>query len=285
MQGRNAGLEQRFFPGYRSPKRAYEATLNRLVRPGAVWLDIGCGRALTSDPDLNRELMRRAGLVVGCDRDPHLERHATVRDLTLCDGGELPFQSDTFDLVTASMVAEHLAHPARVFAEVSRVTKADGVFVVFTPNRFNYAMLVALATPYPFHVQYKRVTHYLNRREWRSFEDDVFPTYYRANSVGRLQQLMAGAGFEEVRAERLSLAHSFGFVRPLYAISLLFERLIDRWPLDVLKADLLVVGSKRPAAVKPLLVTAARLRRENSVPMAQAVSARESRRAAAGRGN
>jgi ubiquinone/menaquinone biosynthesis C-methylase UbiE len=281
MKGRNAAIVERYFPRYRSPKRVYEAALDRHVRHGATWLDIGCGRTLSGDPELNEELTRRAGLIVGCDRDPHLQRHATVRDLTLCDASELPFESGTFDVVTASMVAEHLKDPEKVFAEVARVSRPNGLFIVFTPNKFNYAMMVARATPYSFHLFYKRLTHYLNRGSWESFEDDVFPTYYRANSVSRLRGLMGGAGFEDVEVTRLSMAHSFGFVKPLYAASLLFERMIDRWPLDVFKADLLAVGAKRPAMVKPVLVTASRLVRESGVPVAQAVTARESGRTAA----
>jgi ubiquinone/menaquinone biosynthesis C-methylase UbiE len=284
MRGRNAAMIERYFPSYRSPKRRYEAVLNQLVVRGSAWLDIGCGRSLSGDPRLNEELTRRAGLVVGCDRDPHLGRHATVRDLTLCDAGDLPFASESFDLVTASMVAEHLAAPEKVFEEVARVTRPNGVFVVFTPNKFNYAMLVARATPYAFHLLYKRMTYYLNRGNWESFEDDVFPTFYRANTVRRLETLMANAGFGDVRIERLSMAHSFGFVRPLYAASLLFERLINRPPLDVLKADLLAIGVKRPAAMtsKPVVALVSRrlMREPSAVAVAEAISARESRRAA-----
>lgn len=288
MEGRNTAMIRRFFPAYRSPKRAYEAALDRHVKQGAAWLDIGCGRTLSGDAALNEELTRRAGLIVGCDRDPHLQRHATVRDLALCDASELPFQDDTFDVVTASMVAEHLRDPEKVFAEVARVSRPNATFIVFTPNKWNYAMLVARATPYAFHLLYKRLTYFFNRGEWRSFEDDVFPTYYRANTASRLRQLMVRAGFEDVRLERLSLAHSFGFVRPLYALSLLFERVIDRWPLDVLKADILAVGVKRPAvqtldAVRTL--EPSRLIREQGVAVAEAVSAQKVRRAAAGGGN
>jgi hypothetical protein len=182
------------------------------------------------------------------------------------------------------MVAEHLKQPETVFAEVARVSKPNGVFVVFTPNKFNYGMLVARATPYAFHLAYKRLTHYLNRGEWRPFEDDVFPTYYRANTAARLRALLHGAGYDHVEVQRLSFAHSFGFVPALYALSLLFERLIDRWPLEVLKADLLAVGVKRPAIIKPVIsLAASRLVRESGVSVAQAVSVRGNRRTRASR--
>lgn len=244
MHGRNAALIRKYYPNYRSPKRAYELLLEAMVKPDTVWLDVGCGRRLTGNSDLNRSLAQRARLIVGCDRDPHLKRHETVRDLVLCDAASLAFRNEAFTLVTASMVAEHLEHPERVFSEVSRVLVPGGRFIVFTPNKWNYAMVVARLTPHWFHVAYKRLTHFLNRREWRSFEDDVFPTWYRANTISDLRTLAHRAGFREVQITRHGLAHSFGFVKPLYILSLLFERLIDRPGLEVLKADILAVFEK-----------------------------------------
>lgn len=244
MRGRHEGLVQRYFPAYRSPKRAYERTLDECVGGGAAWLDVGCGRHLSADHELNAELSRRAGIIVGCDADPHLRDHATVRNLVRCDAAALPFRDGVFDVVTTCMVAEHLEDPAAAFAEASRVSKPRGRFVVFTPNKLNYAMIVASLTPHSFHLWYKRLTYYLNRGEWRDFEHDVFPTWYRANTVRRLRSLLRDAGYRRGQVRRLSLAHSFGFVRPLFILSLLFERLIDRPPLDTLKADLLAVFEK-----------------------------------------
>ena len=250
MRGRNAALIARYFPGYRSPKAEYEAVLNARVQPDTVWLDIGCGRRICTDDRLNAELPRRARLTVGIDGDPHLSRHSSITNLVHCDAAALPFRSGVFSLVTASMVVEHLEKPEAVFREVARVSRPGGHFVVFTPNRFNYAMLIAASTPYRFHLFYKRLAHYLASGEWGDFEDDVFPTWYRANSARRLRQLLHQTAFGEVRLEHLSFAHSFGFIRPLYILSLLFERLIDRRWLDVLKADILGVFVRVEEGVK-----------------------------------
>jgi SAM-dependent methyltransferase len=239
MDGRNATLVERYYPGYRSPKLVYEQVLGERVGPETTWLDIGCGKRICADEVLNAALPRRARIAVGCDRDPHLSRHSSIKHLVLCDASALPFRAGVFNLVTASMVVEHLENPQQVFDEVHRVSRPGGGFVVFTPNRFNYAMLVAAATPYRFHVFWKKLTYYLARREWRDFGDDLFPTWYRANSVGALRRLLVRSSLREERLQYLSLAHSFGFVRPLYALSLLFERLIDSLRLDVLKADIL----------------------------------------------
>lgn len=250
MHGKNAALIRKYYPNYQSPKRVYERLLEATVTPDTVWLDVGCGRRLTGNNELNQSLAQRARFIVGCDRDPHLKRHETVRHLVLCDAAALPFRNETFNLVTASMVAEHLEYPERVFAEVARISAPGGRFIVFTPNKWNYAMVVARLTPHWFHVAYKRLTHFINRREWRSFEDDVFPTWYRANTVSALRALARRAGFEEVQITRHGLAHSFGFVRPLYVLSLLFERLIDRPLLETFKADILAIFQK-PAAATP----------------------------------
>jgi ubiquinone/menaquinone biosynthesis C-methylase UbiE len=246
MHGRNATLIRRYFPDYRSPKRAYESVLTELVGPDAVWLDLGCGHSICGDGQLNRELPRRARLVVGCDRDPYLSSHSSIKHLVLCDAVALPFREGVFTLITSSMVVEHLAQPASAFEEVARVIRPGGMFVVLTPNRFNYAMIVASVTPYRFHVFFKKLMYFLSRRQWRDFSADLFPTFYRANSASRLRQLLRNSGFEEKRLEHLSLAHSFGFVRPLYTLSLLFERFITRYRLDALKADLLAVFTRGP---------------------------------------
>jgi len=244
MDGRNAALIARYHPRYRSPKAIYQDVLLQEVDGDSVWLDLGCGKRVASDDTLNRQLPSRARLTVGTDLDPGLRDHSSIERLVRCDGRALPFRSGTFSLVTAAMVVEHLENPQEVFQEVARVCRPGARFVIFTPNVINYGMLVAWLTPQWFHVWSRRLTHYLARREWRDFEADLFPTWYRANRLGRLKHLLQAAGFETQRLERLSFAHTFGFVRPLYVASLLFERLIDRAWLQVLKADLLGVFRK-----------------------------------------
>ncbi len=46
----------------------------------------------------------------------------------------IPVASSTFDLVLASSVLEHVAHPGQVFSEVYRVLKRPGAFWFYTTN-------------------------------------------------------------------------------------------------------------------------------------------------------
>jgi SAM-dependent methyltransferase len=241
MHGRNSALIRRYFPRYRSPKVTYQSVLDSLVDAKTVWLELGCGKRICMDDGLNQALPERARFAVGVDLDPYLTKHSSIRNLVRCDASALPFRDGVFSLVTSSFVVEHLEKPDVAFAEIARVCAPDARLVVFTPNLFNYGMLVAAATPYRFHLWYKKVSYFLARREWTDHDEDMFPTFYRANSVGRLRRLSAAAAFRVERLERVALAHSFGFVKPLYIGSLLFERFIDRPGLEALKADILAV--------------------------------------------
>jgi SAM-dependent methyltransferase len=234
-------LIDRYHPSYRSPKLRYQTLLDELVDAKTVWLELGCGKRVCADDALNTGLPQRARFVVGVDLDPALGGHSSIRNLLRCDASALPFKDGVFTLVTSSFVVEHLERPDAVFAEIARICRPGGRLVVVTPNLLNYGMLVAAATPYRFHLWWKKLSYFFARGEWVDHEEDMFPTFYRANSVSRLRRLVCDARFRVERLERLALAHSFGFIKPLYIASLLFERLIDRRRLEVLKADILGV--------------------------------------------
>jgi hypothetical protein len=102
-------------------------------------------------------------------------------------------------------------------------------------------MVVAAATPYQFHHWDKKLAYYFARGEWVDHHEDLFPTFYRANSMSKLRQLVRASTFRVERLEYVAMAHSFGFIRPFYIASLLFERLVDRRWLSALKADILGV--------------------------------------------
>jgi len=57
-----------------------------------------------------------------------------VQDLNL--NPRLPFESDSFDVVTCTVSVEYLIDPLAVFEEVSRVLRNDGYFIVTFSNRW-----------------------------------------------------------------------------------------------------------------------------------------------------
>ena len=160
------------------------------VRARGRWLDAGCGRQ--SLPQWRSDELHRVlggGVVLfGCDAD--LLALTERRDPGAVCGAtldELPFRDASFDFVSANMVFEHLVSPQTTVRELARVTRPGGRILVHTVNGFHYVSWMARLTPYRFH-------QWIVERVERRAAKDVYPTQYRANTVGRLRRLFEGSG-------------------------------------------------------------------------------------------
>ena len=116
--------------------RYREWRLIRLLRPylkqDAKALDIGCGTGL-----ILRHLPPHS---IGLDLNPRnlerLKKYVPKAIGQLCDlESGIPYPDQTFDIVTAAEVLEHLIYPERVLAEIHRVLKPTGVLVGSVPMR------------------------------------------------------------------------------------------------------------------------------------------------------
>ena len=67
----------------------------------------------------------------------HLGRERDPKGFANPLHGVQPYPDASFDLVFADNVFVHLPDPARVFAEVARVLRPDGVFLGKTPNKWH----------------------------------------------------------------------------------------------------------------------------------------------------
>lgn len=106
--------------------------LRRLKRKNAKVLDIGCGRGL-----LLRAFQRNGCDVTGTEFSDDACRFAReVLKLPVRVGGlqELNFPENSFDVVTMWHVLEHVSDPRPTLAEVSRILKPGGLFLVAVPN-------------------------------------------------------------------------------------------------------------------------------------------------------
>ena len=233
-------LERRIAPGLRFAQSEFEDRLFASVAEGCSWLDLGCGRALLPEwrGDRERELVRRPATLVGLDPElDALRRHAGIR-LRVCGNGmSLPFAGETFDLVTANMVVEHLAEPDDQFREVARVLRPGGRFVFHTPNATGYPTLMARMVPDPVRALGARIVE-------RRGEQDRFRTFYRANSPDVIHDIAAASGFVVERMDFLRSSAMFPLVPPLAAVELLLLRALARPGLSWLRPNLIVVLRK-----------------------------------------
>ena len=215
-------LEQRIVPGLASSQAHYESTVGRYVTSATRWLDLGCGRRLLPEwrRDAERELIARAGTVFGIDLDlDSLRDNESIDHLCLSSVGDLPFADESFSLVTANMVMEHVSDPTAMLRELRRVLVPGGHLVFHTPNAKAFPTTVARVLP---DAVKQRLARVLDGRASK----DVFPTHYRANEPGEIRRHAQVTGFEIVELELVSTSAVFSLVLPLALVELLWIRAI-----------------------------------------------------------
>lgn len=224
-----------FFPPQTHPYELLQALIERHITKTSVVLELGCGRGA---PNL-RQLVGKAGELYGIDL---VDVEADLDGITFynCSADKLsPFADASVDIVFCRSVMEHLQNVDDVYAEIFRVLKAGGLFIFLTPNLYDYASVIAHLTPnrwHPFIVQ---------KTEGRT-EHDVFPTYYRSNSRGKISLLARGAGFEISTLDYLGQYPSYlSFSRPLFFAGCMYAKLIQNFSLlNFLQGWLLCVMQK-----------------------------------------
>src|SRR5438874_3710601 len=121
------------FPREQHHVEGLHTILHRLMPETGRILDLGCGAnselAHYRSPD--RE-------VWGTDFEAHAQLCQPEWFRPLGSGGSIPFPDDSFDLVVAIMVMEHVATPAHFFREVARVLRRGGYFVGHTISGIHY---------------------------------------------------------------------------------------------------------------------------------------------------
>ena len=140
-----------------------------LPRPAHV-LDAGCGSGYGS-----AELAKTGASVTGADVSgeavAYAREHFGAQGIRFVEAPceSLPFEPESFDLVTAFEVIEHLERWRDLLAEANRVLKPGGVLLVSTPNRDYYTESRGEAGPNPFHV------HEFDYPEFGEALNAVFP--------------------------------------------------------------------------------------------------------------
>lgn len=104
--------------------------------PGRRILDVGCG--LGDDAAALAGLVATGGTVVGVDGSQAMveearRRHGGVEGLSfeVADAANLPFDAASFDACRIDRVLQHIADPAPVVREMTRVLRPGGVLVAY----------------------------------------------------------------------------------------------------------------------------------------------------------
>lgn len=240
-----AAIERRFHPELRfggftdlDGTILFYARVQALLSRDAVAVDVGCGRGTQADDpvQLRRELRILRGKcrrVIGLDVDPTAASNPFIDEFRLVEAdGQWPIESGSADLVLADFVLEHLARPDLFFSQAARVLRARGVVCIRTINAWSYVGVASRLIPDLLH------TRLLRRLQPHRAEHDVFPTFYRCNTIPRLRRSLQIHGFDPVVYGTEAEPAYLGFNSVAYSMGLAHRRVAPR----MIQAGLLAWG-------------------------------------------
>lgn len=162
-----------------------------------VVLDVGCWNGT-----LGRTLIRDCGAVVdGIERDPQqaaMARANGYRAVDVADlDGDLPDAGGrTYDFVLFGDVLEHLVHPDRVLAQLSKRAKPGGRVIVSLPN-------IAFAG--------NRISHLLGKWDYKDY-GILDRTHLRFFTRRTMLQLIESVGLRVTRVEGYVGLHKYPWI-------------------------------------------------------------------------
>jgi ubiquinone/menaquinone biosynthesis C-methylase UbiE len=181
------------------------------------FVDVGCGsRGLLGRKGDRLATLKPESWGIDVDHDA-LSQNRDVAHRATASCYSLPLKSNSVDIIACRWVFEHLEFPEQAMAEFSRVLRKGGVLYIKTPNLLNYSMLLSWATPVMFH----------NLLRSANGHADNIPTFYRANTKGKLNELAQRSGFAVQHLEAYSYSYMYySFNKELFLTMRAMSRLV-----------------------------------------------------------
>ncbi|MDB4222428.1 class I SAM-dependent methyltransferase [Granulosicoccus sp.] len=236
-------LEQRYYfdkPGWMDGTSEYHEILRRYsLSTEAVVLEIGSGPENRS----SKYVASRVAHLDGLDIDKRVLDNSALREAYVYDGRKFPKQiaDESYDLVVADYVMEHVEHPSLMLAEIHRVLRSGGHFVFRTPNIYHYVSLISRFTPHSFHLAMAN-----KARQTDDDAVDPYPTFYRFNSRCAVRTVAREAGMREVELTMVEKQPNYlKFNSMAYRCGVAYERAVNSTRvLSVFRANIFAVLCK-----------------------------------------
>ncbi len=214
--------------------------MNALLKPSFVILDVGCGRgAYQDDPVRMRKKLRifkhKVKKVIGVDVDRTAAENPFIDLFYLITSDQWPLSDHSIDLILCDNVLEHVQRPNSFFNEINRILKPNGFLCLRTPNAYNYIALFAKLTPHKYHA---KITDIVQKDRQ---ERDVFPAYYRCNTIGKIQSILTFYNYTHVVYGYEAEPSYLSFSKFAYWIGVLHQRLAPGF----LKPSIFAFGRKK----------------------------------------
>lgn len=208
---------RRLRPGWRPATERFAEEVRRHLATAERTLDLGCGRG-----GIVEQLAEDDPNIAGFDPDlASLIAHRLPDFPRAAAGEQLPCKADSFDLVYASWLLEHLARPQHSMAEIGRVLRPGGHFVFITPNGGHPLTWLNQLLSRLGRAQLALVQALYGRQT-----ADTFPAYYRANSDARLEALATNSGLQVTKLLFIRDPTYLALSPTLFRLSTRFEALL-----------------------------------------------------------
>lgn len=203
---------------------AFYIRVNSLIDSSFVVLDVGCGRGACNEDRVPirknlRILKGKVAKAIGIDVDQNARDNPFLDEFHLIQNNSWPIQNNSVDLIVCDSVLEHIEVPDRVFSEIHRVLRNGGYLCIRTPNRWSYVGLLSLLIPNKYHSKVTSAVQDARR------DKDVFPTFYRCNSIRKLKSIMKKYGFECVVYGYEAEPSYLSFSKIAYFLGVVHQRL------------------------------------------------------------
>lgn len=221
------------------------------AKPGARALDMPAGAGRLSDA------LRNLGYDV-TSADINDERP----DFVAADLNQrLPFDDETFDLVTCLEGIEHTLYPTMLIQELARILKPDGKLIITTPNILNIFSRLQFFLSGTFYLFHPAVTR-IAPPQASLDRGHISPVSYH---VLRYHTECHGLKFENLRTDRYKKKAMFIFVPLIKLIGVIFgpshfkdhplrpdtqanrRAMKDTYSLNILMGRTLVFVARKPA--------------------------------------
>jgi SAM-dependent methyltransferase len=209
---------------------AFYTRVNALLEESFSVLDFGCGRGEYRDDTvaIRRELRILKGKVsrvIGIDADEAAGSNPFLDEFHLIGPSSTrwPLDAASVDMCICDQVMEHIERPEDFFSECRRILRPGGYLCIRTPNSRSYAALISRIVPDRLHARI------LARVQSDRKEEDVFPTYYRCNTIPTLRLMLGRHGFDHAVYGVESEPSYLSFSKLAYALGVFHQRHAPRF--------------------------------------------------------
>ena len=169
----------------------FYSRINCLINEKSTVLDFGAGRGIWLEDKCEfrkntRLLKNKVKVIYACDVDEAVLSNKSVDKALILQDLKLNLPNNSFDLIFADYVLEHIDNPEAFKNEINRLLKPGGWFCARTPHKYNLVSIFASLIKSKYH------KYFLKYIQPNRFELDIFPTAYKMNTRRKLNSIFTG---------------------------------------------------------------------------------------------